>query len=66
MAMDINTTQKPYPISLKDCYQYRNANYLVKDCLYYINIKSEQQKKLIEDLLALKDIVSEKEYKRNT
>ena len=68
IAMDINTTQKPYPTPLKDCYQYKNANYLVKNYLYYINIKlltSKQQKELIEDLLALKNVVLEEEYKRN-
>jgi len=34
IAIDINATWKLHPMPPKDCYRYRDANYLVKDCPY--------------------------------
>ena len=64
MAIDINTTWKLYLVSLKGYYRCKDINHLVKDCFYQMDIRllmAEQQEELIEDLLALKDVVSKEE-----
>jgi len=64
MAIDINTTWKLYLVSLKGYYRCKDINHLVKDCSYQMDIRllmAEQQEELIEDLLALKDVVSKEE-----
>jgi len=62
--MTVDTVQKTRPAPLRGCYRCREPNYLVKDCSHCLDIRrltAEQQKKLIEDLIALKDIVAEEE-----
>ena len=39
MAMDVNVAWKLYPMPPKGCYRYRDANYLVKDCPYQMDIR---------------------------
>ena len=60
VPMDINATQKTRPLPLRGCYRCRDVNHLVRDCPHRMDIcqlTSEQQEELIEDLLALKDVV---------
>jgi len=62
--MDIDTVQKTYSLPPCRCYQYEEANYLVKDCPHCLDVQRltmEQREKLIGDLMALKDIVEEEE-----
>ena len=59
--MDVDTTRKARPLPLQGCYRCGDMNYLVRDCPHHMDIRqltSEQQEELIEDLLALKDVVS--------
>jgi len=63
MATNVDVTRKVQQLPLKDCYCYRDINHLVRDCSYCLDMKqltTEQQEELIEDLLALKDSISEK------
>ena len=58
--MDVDTTQKARPLPLQGCYRCRDVNYLVRDCPHHMDVHQltlEQQEELIEDLLALKDVV---------
>jgi len=62
--MDINAVQKTRFLPLRGCYRCGEANYLVKDCPYRLDVwrlTVEQRKELIEDLIALKDAVEEEE-----
>ena len=62
--MDIDVTRKARSLPLRGCYQYRDANHVVRDCPHRLDIRQlimEQQEELIEDLLALKDAVAEEE-----
>jgi len=62
--MDVNVTQKARPLPPQGYYQCRDTNHLVQDCPHHIDVHqltSEQQKELIEDLLALKDVVPTEE-----
>jgi len=62
--MDIDVVRKMRSLPPQGCYHCREANYLVKDCPYRLNVwrlTTEQRKELIEDLMALKDAVEEKE-----
>jgi len=62
--MDVDAVQKTCSLPPQGCYQCREANHLVKDCLYYLDVQrltTEQREKLIEDLMALKDAVEEEE-----
>jgi len=61
--MDIDTVWKMHSLPLRRCYQCKEANYLMKDCLHCLDVQrltAEQREKLIEDLMALKDAVEEK------
>ena len=58
--MDVDATRKARPLSLQGCYRCRDANYLVRDCPHCMDVRqltSEQREELIEDLLAMKDVV---------
>ena len=58
--MDIDTTRKTRSLPPRGCYQCRDANHLVQDCPHRMDVHqltTEQQEELIEDLLALKDVV---------
>ena len=62
--MDIDTVWKTRSLPLRGCYWCGEANHLVKDCPYRLDIRrltAEQRKELIEDLMALKDAVEEEE-----
>ena len=60
VPMDVDTTQKARPLPLQGCYRCGDVNYLVQDCPHRMDVHQltlEQQEELIEDLLALKDVV---------
>jgi len=62
--MDIDAVQKTRSLPPQGCYCCGEANHLVKDCPHRLDIRrltAEQRKKLIEDLMALKDAVEEEE-----
>ena len=62
--MDVNTTRKTKSLPPRGCYQCGDANHLVQDCPHRMDVRqltAEQRKKLIEDLLALKDVVPTEE-----
>jgi len=62
--MDVDAVRKTRSLPLRGCYQCREANYLVKDCLYCLDVQrltAEQKEELIEDLMALKDAVEKEE-----
>jgi len=60
--MDIDTVWKTRSLPPRGCYRCGEANHLVKDCPYRLDVRrltAEQRKELIEDLMALKDAVEE-------
>jgi len=60
--MDVDTVRKTCSLPLRGCYHCGEANYLVKDCPYRLDVRrltAEQKEELIEDLMALKDAVEE-------
>jgi len=62
IPMDVNTVRKTRSLPLRGCYCCGEANYLVKDCPYCLDVRrltAEQKEELIEDLMALKDAVEE-------
>ena len=62
--MNIDTAQKMHPTPPWECYRCGDPNHLVKDCPHCLDVRRltvEQQKELIEDLMALKDAVAEEE-----
>jgi len=62
--MDVDTVWKIRSLPLQDCYQYGEANHLVKDYPHHLDVQrltAEQREELIEDLMALKDAVEEEE-----
>jgi len=64
IPMDIDMVQKTRSLPSQGCYRYGEANYLVKDCSYRLDVQrltAEQREELIEDLMALKDVVEEEE-----
>ena len=59
--MDVDVTRKTRSLPLRGCYQCRDANHLVRNCPHCMNVcqlTAKQREELIEDLLALKDVVS--------
>jgi len=64
--MDIDMVWKMCSLPSRGYYQCGEANYLVKNCFYCLDVRRltvEQRKELIEDLMALKDVVEkEKGY----
>jgi len=62
--MNIDAVQKTRSLPPRGCYQYREANHLMKDCPHRLNVQrltAEQREELIEDLMALKNAVEEEE-----
>jgi len=62
--MDIDTVWKTHSLPLRGCYWCGEANHLVKDYPYCLDVQrltAEQREELIEDLMALKDAVEKKE-----
>jgi len=62
--MDIDAVQKVRSLPPRGCYWYREANHLVRDCPHRLDVRKltvEQREELIEDLMALKDVVEEEE-----
>ena len=58
--MNVDTTRKIRSLPLRGCYRCGDANHLVRDCPHCMDVRQltvEQRKELIEDLLALKDVV---------
>ena len=58
--MDVNTTRKTRSLSPRGCYRCGDTNHLVRDCPHRMDVRqltTEQREELIEDLLALKDVV---------
>jgi len=64
IPMDIDAVWKVHSLPPRGCYWCGEANHLVKDCPYCLDIQKltmKQWEKLIEDLMTLKDTVEEKE-----
>jgi len=62
--MDVDAVWKARSLPPRGCYQCGEANHLVRDCPYCLDVQKltvEQWEELIEDLMALKDAVEEKE-----
>ena len=62
--MDVDITRKTRSLPPRGCYQCEDANHLVRDCPHHMDVRQltvEQREELIEDLLALKDIVPTEE-----
>jgi len=62
IPMDVDAVQKTPSLPPRECYWCREANHLVRDCPHCLDIWKltvEQQEELIEDLMALKDVVEE-------
>ena len=60
VPMDVDATWKARPLPPQGCYWCGDANHLARDCPHRIDVRqltSEQQEKLIEDLLVMKDVV---------
>ena len=64
IPMDINAVRKTCSLPPRGCYQCGEANHLVKDYPYHLDVRrltTEQREELIEDLMALKDAVEAEE-----
>ena len=62
--MDVDAVRKTRFLPPQGCYRCREANHLVKNCPYHLDVwrlTAEQREELIEDLMALKDAVEEEE-----
>ena len=62
--MDVDAVRKACSLPPRGCYRCREANYLVRNCPHHLDVRKltmEQQEELIEDLMALKDVVEEEE-----
>ena len=60
IPMDVDASRRTKSLPLQRCYRCRDANHLVQDCPHCMNVcqfTSEQWEELMEDLLALKDVV---------
>jgi len=61
----MDVTRKARFLPPRGCYRCEDANHVVQDCPHCLDIHqltTEQQEKLIEDLLVLKDTVLIKEF----
>jgi len=64
IPMDVDTVRKARPTPPQGCYRCGEPNHLVKDCPHCLDVwrlTAEQREELIEDLMALKDAVTEEE-----
>jgi len=64
IPMDVDTVWKARPTPPRGCYRCGEPNHLVKDCPHRLDVQrltAEQWEELIEDLMALKDAVTEEE-----
>jgi len=64
IPMDVDTVRKTCSLPPRGCYRCGEANHLVKDCPHRLDVRrltAEQREELIEDLMALKDVVEEEE-----
>ena len=62
--MDVDAARKARSLPPRGCYRCGDANHVVWDCPYCMDVHqltTEQWEELIEDLLALKDVVSMEE-----
>jgi len=62
--MDVDAVRKMRSLPPRGCYRCREANHLVKNYLHCLDVQrltTEQKEELIEDLMALKDVVEEEE-----
>jgi len=62
--MDVDAVWKVCSLPPRGCYRHREANHLIKDYPYHLDVwklTMEQQEELIEDLMALKNAVEEEE-----
>jgi len=60
VPMDVDVARKARSLPPRGCYQCGDANHVVRDCPYRLDVcqlTTEQREELIEDLLALKDAV---------
>jgi len=60
VPIDVDVARKARSLPLRGCYRCGDANHIVRDCPHRLDVRqltTEQQKELIEDLLALKDAV---------
>ena len=57
--MDVDATRKARSLPLRGCYQCGDVNHLVQDCSHCMDVRqlTVEQWELIENLLALKDVV---------
>jgi len=58
--MDVDVTRKARSLPPREYYRYGDTNHIVRECPHRLDVRqltTEQQEKLIEDLLALKDAV---------
>jgi len=64
ISMNVDTVQKARPTPPRGCYRCGEPNHLVKDCPHHLDVwrlTAEQREELIEDLMVLKDAVTEEE-----
>ena len=62
--MDVDAVQKARSLPPRGCYRCGEANHLVRDCPYHLDVwklTMEQREELIEDLMVLKDAVEKEE-----
>ena len=57
--MDVDATRKARSLPLRGCYRCGDVNHLVQDCSHCMDVRqlTVEQWELIENLLALKDVV---------
>jgi len=58
--MDVDITRKARSLPPRGYYQCGDTNHIVRDCPHCLDVcqlTTEQREKLIEELLALKDII---------
>ena len=64
IPIDVDAVRKTRFLPPQGCYRCREANHLVKNCPYHLDVwrlTAEQREELIEDLIVLKNAVEEEE-----